>query len=139
MKPLDTEHAASNESSTSHGDRTDGALSDLAMSNIGDDLRTILAILHPVSDDLVELTLSALPFAQRAQLEAYEIVQGDQRYSNLSMVVLTPFGRRFSAACAREQEPQAVKDAISALDDARADWEATRDRSCRGDFSNRKT
>ena len=109
---------------------------DEALNELDDDLRSTLAILHAVNDDLAELTLSALPFGQRAQLEAYDIVQRDEASANGSMVVLTSFGRQFLAACALEQAPQEVRDAITALDAARAEWEATHS-SNGGVYSNR--
>ena len=118
---------------------------DETLEEIDEGLRSILAILHDVDEGLAASTLSALPFGQRAALEAYDIIESsstrntDATDAMENTVVITEFGRQLIAACALEQAPQEVRDAIAALDEARARRLATKTPGRVRVYSNRKT
>ena len=96
-----------------------------AVHKLPERLQTLLALLSSVDDGLAELTLAALPADSRDCLADCGVIEpSDRREVEAVSVRLTEFGREVSAACELAQAPQAVRDAIGELAEARARWEA---------------
>jgi len=88
---------------------------------LDNDTRAVLGLLNTADDTLAELTLSALPFGQRALLATYDLITpAEIEIDNQPRrVSLTPLGREVIALCAAEQLPEDVRQALAALEDAR--------------------
>ncbi len=81
-------------------------------------LRTTLALLCRGSDELVALTLSALPQGSRLVLESLGALEVSP--DNPDEVMPTSFGRELIAACVIEGLPQDLQKKLTALEEERA-------------------
>lgn len=95
---------------------------DEALGNLSGDLTETLALLHPESDEVAELTLGMLPLGSRSTLIALgAISQAPLSQPDAPVIVtLTDFGRELIAAAALEGlSPEAVA-RFEAFEEARA-------------------
>jgi hypothetical protein len=95
---------------------------DEALGNLSGDLTETLALLHPESDEVAELTLGMLPLGSRSTLIALgAISQAPLSQPDAPVIVtLTDFGRELIAAAALEGlSPEAVA-RVEAFEEARA-------------------
>lgn len=102
-----------------------------AMGFLSERLRTVLALTHRCSDDLVPAVLATLPRGSHLLLFSLGALRTDP--SDPSEFALTPFGRELAASCALSGLDPEVQKAQKALEEEQARRDAAgekRDESC---------